>query len=134
MGFFDKLKKMMSGFTFKVNREVLQGYIESAIATATDSSLVDEFFIKAADESSKDLHIMIINYDIKDGFENTFEIEDTYSGVLIFVNNAKLYNAETDRKYRDAASFINSELASYPDEVILRNEMCVPTYLEKYQI
>lgn len=118
MGFFKNLFK--SEFKYKINREVLINYINEQMKFSYDNSLsyVDELFIMKDVESSDKLHVEILNYDIP--CKDQLEAEKDFSGIQIFVNHEKVYNPETDKRYNTVESFVDFELADYPEEVIMQ--------------
>jgi len=117
MGFLKKLFKL--DFKYKVTRELLIQYINEDIKLSYENNLafISEFFIKKDIGASDKLHVEVLNYDIPN--KNQLEIEKSFAGVQIFIINEKVYNPETDKRYSTAESFVEAELADYPEEVIL---------------
>lgn len=132
MGFFKKLFK--SDFKYKVTREMLVQYINEDIKISYENNLafISEFFIKKDIGASDKLHVEVLNYDFPG--ENLSEIEENFAGVQIFVNNEKVYNPETDKRYSTAESFVEAELADYPEEVILEIVGVDSVLLKAYEI
>ncbi len=133
MGFLDKLKsKFKSEFTYKINRDILDAYINQTIQEVPDMPMIDEFFVKRDMEDKNAIHVFIANYDIPCNGQH--DCERDLSGIIIWVNNEKSYNPETDEKFRLARDFIDMKLQDFPEEFILVNELCGPASLKQYEI
>lgn len=113
---------------------MLAQYINEDIKISYENNLafISEFFIKKDIGASDKLHVEVLNYDIPN--KNLSEIEENFAGVQIFVNNEKVYNPETDKRYSTAESFVEAELADYPEEVILEIVGVDSVLLKAYEI
>ena len=133
MGFFDKLKaKFKSEFTYKINRDILDSYINKTIQEVPDMPMIDEFFIKRDMEDMNAIHVFIANYDVP--CDGQLDCEKDLSGIIIWVNNKKSVDPETDEKFRLTRDFIDMKLVDFPEEFILVNELVGPKMLEQYEI
>lgn len=133
MGLFSKLKKAFSGFTYKVDREILKSYLDETMAfsEANAMSFCDEFYIAESLDSKDRLHVSILNYDTDE--ECTFEIEETFTGLVIFANHDKSYNPETDDRFTDPDTFISQALFSLPENFYLFLDVG-PVSLKPYEV
>ncbi len=134
MSFLKKLKSFFSGTGYKISREVLKGYLNEQIQFSQREALtfVDEFYLMRSQDDSEKLHVSIINYDVE--CEDSLEAEKDLSGIIIFVNNKKAYDPETDERFRTAESFIDIKLRFFPNEFILIHDLGEPASLEAYKI
>ena len=134
MRFFKRVKSFFVGTSYRINREILNDYIEEVIAFAREEGLsfCDEFYLMTGEHETEKIHICIINYDVKE--DDCLEVEKNMTGIVIFVNEKKAYDPEHDEKYYSSEEFINFKLLSFPEEFVLMNDLAEPVGLEHYKI
>ena len=132
MNIFSKLKSLMKGNSYLIDRDILSKYINESIKLSNDFSLsaVDEFFVSAA-EGEQEEHIVITNNDIP--CDNKLKSEEGLSGITIYVNRTPYYDPEKDDIYTDINELISDKLGDFPDRFILRHEGNIVS-LKEYQI
>ena len=133
MGLFSKLKAMMKGTSYKINRDILTDYVEHAMKLSVECDLgfVAEFYLSPF-EGEEEEHIVITNNDAT--CKNPLDSEKDFTGFTIYVNRTSSYNPEKDEIYRSIEALIQQKLAYYPEWFILRNDLGAPVELKPYKI